>query len=285
MIIDQMQKEALEFMDKRLKVEDKRKKEMLKNNEDMFKELIAALLLAGSISVSYLPSFIQNELKPIIDKYKTLQSNYVDSFIRDDFTVGVQQGQRLLSLANEEVTPYDANMKDSEYEQVLATLLLYAERVIDNQHENLTSNLNRDITSIYILNKRLSSKEVEKEQDTKKDSTLNTILTGSVIGKYINPTFNNINNRTSQTSQNESNRALNHGILMRYLIAKRQDFTGLQVKWVEVRDNRTCSYCREAAQGGEHGNGVYNIDDVTPPPLHSRCRCILVPFQSRWGEE
>jgi hypothetical protein len=250
----------------------------------MFKELIAILLLAGTISVSYLPSFIQNELKPIIDKYKTLQLNYVDSFIRDDFTVGIQQGQKLLSLANEQITPYDGNMRDNEYEQVLATLLLYAERVIENQHESLINNLNRDITSIYILNKRLSSREAEKEQDTKNNSTLNTILTGAVIGKYINPTFNNINNRTSQTSQNESNRALNHGIMMRYLIAKRDDFTGLKVKWIEVRDNRVCNYCREAAHGGEHGNGVYDIDDITPPPLHSRCRCILVPYQSKWGD-
>jgi hypothetical protein len=148
----------------------------------------------------------------------------------------------------------------------------------------LINNLNRDITSIYISNKQASKKEVQNDVNAEKNSTLNTILTGALISKYINPTFKNINNRTDMTAQNETNRALNHGILMRYIIAKRDNFSGLQVKWLEVRDERLCKYCRDAANGGEHGNGVYDIDDIAPPPLHSRCRCILIPFLSRWGE-
>ena len=283
-MIQEMEDEALSFMEKRKKIEAVRQKEMLKKNEEMFKELVAALLLAGQISISFLPSFIQNELRPIVYKYRNEQQVYVDSFIRDDYRVGIETGQKLLSLSNEEITPFDGNTSGSEYEEVLVSLLLYAERIIDNQHETVLGNLNRDITSIYISNKRLSNREVEKDVDTQNNSTLNTILTGALISRYISPTFNNINNRTHMTAQNETNRALNHGILMRYLIAKRDNIPGLQVKWVEVRDERLCKYCREAAHGGEHANGVYNIDDVTPPPLHSRCRCILIPFSTRWGD-
>jgi hypothetical protein len=71
---------------------------------------------------------------------------------------------------------------------------------------------------------------------------------------------------------------------MRYLIAKRDNFKSLMVKWIDVRDERECKYCRDAAIGGDYGEGVYNIDDITPPPLHSRCRCILIPYLTRWGE-
>lgn len=283
-IIDGMETEALSFMEKRKKIEDKRKKEMLKNNEDMFKELIAVLLLAGNINISFLPLFIQNELSPIIQKYRAEQANYVDSFIRDDYRIGIETGQKLLSLSNETITPYNGNMNNSEYESVLTSLLLYADRIIEGQHQDLINNLNRDITSIYITGKKANSKEVERDVNNEKSSTLSTIITGAAISKYINPTFNNINNRTQMTSQNETNRAINHGVLMRYIIAKRDNLPGLQVKWVEVRDERLCQYCREAAEGGDNADGVYNIDDITPPPLHSRCRCILVPFLSRWGE-
>jgi hypothetical protein len=284
-IIDNMTNEALTFMEQRKKIEEQRKKEMLKKNEELFKALVAAIILAGKINISYLPTFIQTELKPIIDNIKKEQINYADSFLRDDFNIGIQQAQKLLGLANEPITPYDANMKDNEYEVVLASLLLYAERVIDNQYESLLGNLNRDMTSIYILGKRQEDKKAEREVDNDKDSTLATILTGATIGKYINPTFKNINNRTQQTAQNETNRALNHGILMRYLIAKRENYKSLMVKWIDVKDERECHYCRDAAQGGDNGNGVYPMDDVTPPPLHSRCRCILIPYLSRWGDE
>jgi hypothetical protein len=279
-----MENEALSFMEKRKKIEEKRKKEMVQKNEKMFKEILAVLVLAGNISISFLPTFIQNEIKPIVDKYKNEQSLYVDNFIRDDYRVGIEQAQKILSLSNEPIDPYDGNTGNSEYDEVLASLLLYADRVIDNQHQDILNHLNRDITSIYISNKRLGNKDVEKDEDTKKNSTINTILTGAAIGKYINPSFKNINNRTDMTAQNETNRALNHGILMRYLIAKRDNFSGLMVKWVEVRDERLCKYCQEAASGGDLGHGIYHIDDITPPPLHSRCRCILIPYLERWGD-
>lgn len=283
-IIDIMQNEALSFMEKRKKIEEQRKKEMLKKNEQMFKEILAVLVMAGQINISYIPTFIQNELRPIVDKYKNEQMQFADSFIRDDYRVGIQQAQRLLQLSNEKITPFNGDIEGSEYEEVLVSLLLYAERVIENQHESILSNFNRDMTSIYISNKQLNKKEAEKDEDTKNNSTINTILTGAIINKYINPSFKNINNRTQMTAQNETNRALNHGLTMRYLLAKRDNFNDLMVKWIYVRDAKTCHYCLDAAHGGEDNNGVYSIGDVTPPPLHSYCRCILIPFLTRWGE-
>jgi hypothetical protein len=283
-IITGMENEALSFMEKRKKIEDKRKKEMLKNNEEMFKEIIALLVLTGNISISFLPYFIQNEIKPIVNKYRIEQQNFVDSFIRDDFKIGIETGQKLLSLSGESIDPYNPDFKDSDYEKVLTSLLLYAERVVNSQHDDLISNLNKDITTIYITGKNIQDKDAQKNTDNEKNSTLNTVLSGALISKYINPTFKNINNRTNMTAQNETNRAINHGVLMRYLIAKRDNLSGLKVKWVEVQDDRLCQYCRAAGQGGDYGNGVYDIGDVTPPPLHSRCRCILIPFLSKWGE-
>lgn len=283
-IISDMEKEALAFMELRKVIEQKRKDEMLKNNDKMFKELISILLLAGSISISFLPTYIQNELKPIIDKYKAQQHSYVDNFIKDDFGVGIEKAQEILDMAKMDIDKYNASTRDNQYDTVLSALLLYGERVIDNIHDDLTNRLGKDMTNIYISGKSSSNTDVESDTMKDKNSTLNTILTGALISKYINPTFKNINNRTNMTAQNESNRSLNHGVLMRYLIAKRDNIPDLQVKWVEVNDERTCQYCRDAANGGDNGDGVYNIGDITPPPLHSRCRCILIPYQQKWGD-
>lgn len=278
-IIDKLETESLSFMEKRKKIEEKRKKEMLAIIALMFKEVFNTIKSAGNISVSFIPSYVISEIKPIIDKYRKENQAYIDSFIRDDFNVGITTGHKFLTLAKENIPPKDNEIRDSEYEEVLLALLLYGQTIIDGIHDDLITNLIKDMTSIYIsVNKTYKT---EKQVDTN-NSTINTILAGTIISRYINPTFQNINNRTNMTAQNESNRALNHGLLMTYLIMKRNYIPGLAVKWVEIRDERLCKYCRDAANGGEYGNGVYDIVDVQPPPLHSRCRCILIPFNSKW---
>lgn len=282
-ILRNMENEALAFMEQRKKVEDKRKKEMVKNNEEMIKEIIALLIITGNINISFLPTFIQHKIKPIVDKYKIKQQAFVDSFIRNDYEVGIETGQKLLELSGESIDPYNSNLKSSDYEKVLTSLLLYANTIVENQHNDIISGLNKNITSIYIDNKTNDDKNPEKQVKTQNNSTLNTVLTGALIAKYINPTFNNIKNRTIMTAQNESNRAINHGVVMRYLMAKK-NIPELQVKWIEVQDDRLCQYCQAAGEGGDNGDGVYNIGDITPPPLHSRCRCILIPYSKKWGD-
>lgn len=42
-------------------------------------------------------------------------------------------------------------------------------------------------------------------------------------------------------------------------------------RWVAVMDNRTCPKC--AARNGN----TYDIMDVSSPPIHPNCRCILIP--------
>lgn len=280
--IDKMQNEALSFMAKRKKIEEKRMKQMEQNNKDMYKEIIAAILLAGRLNISAIPTFIQTTIKPIVDKYRIQQQSFVDGFIRDDYKVGIETGQKLLQISSELIDPYNSNLDSPDYSSVLNTLLNYAESVVDSQHNDLISNLGKNMSSIYIINKRLDSKNAEKQINTDNSSTTNTILSGAVIGKYINSSFKNINYRTNLTAQNESNRALNHGILMRYIVAKRDNLPKLMTKWIEVNDEKLCSNCRAAAEGGDFGTGVYAIGDITPPPLHSSCRCILVPFLSSW---
>lgn len=281
-IVAQIEHDALKFMAKRKSIESNRKKEMLKFNENLYNEIFTKLKSSGEISVSYIPSFVINELKPIIDKYRNEQHMYADSFIRDDFDIGISTAHKFINMTNEKSYPKNSEIRDSEYEEVLILLLLYAQRIIDSQYDDLTSNLVKDMTSIYITNKNIRNYDVEKEVNTDNNSTVNTIIAGSIISKYINSTFKNINNRTNMTAQNETNRALNHGLLMTYLLFKRNYIPGLAVKWVEVKDERLCKYCRDAAEGGDYGNGVYDIGDIVPPPLHSRCRCILIPFHTNW---
>jgi hypothetical protein len=244
----------------------------------MKKEIERALKNNENISISFLSLFINNEIKPIVDRYEEEHINYIDSFIRDDYTVGYETGHKILSLTREPIEPIDAELNDESNREVLLALLLYATQIINSIHSDLVNNLAKDSTSIYITNKNIRA---EREVETDENKTLNTILAGAIINKYINPTFNNITSRLDLTAINESNRALNHGILMRYLLAKRSGLD-LHVKWVEVRDEKLCKHCREAANGGDIGNGVYTINDVNPPPLHSRCRCILIPFNAKW---
>jgi hypothetical protein len=286
MIINMMEQDALSFMEKRKKVEEKRKEEMIKNIALMSAAILSIIKNYGSLNVSLIPSFVSNEIMPIIDEYRNEQRNYVDSFIRDDYEVGINTANKIISLSNEQIEPIIREEYINEYEEVLAALLLYADRIVDGQFNDLEQRLVNDLTSIYIANKNMSNYDAEKDIDTNNYSTLNIILGGSIISRYINPSFNNINNRTKMTSQNETNRALNHGLLMTYLIYKRdkKSFNDLRVKWVEVKDNKVCKHCKAAAQGGEYGHGVYDINDVNPPPLHSRCRCILIPYMTRWGD-
>jgi hypothetical protein len=281
-----MEKEALSFMEKRKKVEEKRKKEMLKNIAALYSIIFSITKNYSDLNVSLIPSFVSNELGPVIKEYRDEQNNYVDSFIRDDYNVGINEAKKFISLSNEEIEPINDDEFINEYNEVLAALLLYSSRIIEGQFSDLETKLVNDLTSIYIANKNMNNYDSEKDIDTKNFLTLNTILSGEIVSRYINPSFKNINNRTNMTAQNETNRALNHGLLMTYLIYKRErnSFNDLRVKWVEVKDNKVCKYCKAAAQGGEYGHGIYDINDVNPPPLHSRCRCILIPYMTRWGD-
>jgi hypothetical protein len=281
-----MEQEALSFMEKRKKVEEKRKKEMLKNIAALYSIIFSITKNYSDLNVSLIPSFVSNELGPVIKEYRDEQNNYVDSFIRDDYNVGINEAKKFISLSNEEIEPINDDEFINEYNEVLAALLLYSSRIIEGQFSDLETKLVNDLTSIYIANKNMNNYDSEKDIDTKNFLTLNTILSGEIVSRYINPSFKNINNRTNMTAQNETNRALNHGLLMTYLIYKRErnSFNDLRVKWVEVKDNKVCKYCKAAAQGGEYGHGIYDINDVNPPPLHSRCRCILIPYMTRWGD-
>lgn len=283
-IIDKMEKEALIFMHKRKKIEEDLIKKMVITSKKMQKEILSVFGLQDAINISLLYYFINREIKPIVEKYKAEKKRIIDSAIRDNFEVGIENGQRLLSISNDSrVPPLDNELNNQYYEEVLIALLLFGERLLDSLGEDTINNLNKDATSIYISGKNIRQREAEKEVDSNNNSTLSTVIKGSIIGKYINSTFKDITIRADLIARNETNRALNHGHMMRYLRAS-GSISGLMVKWAIVEDERLCHYCRAAGQGGDLGIGVYPIEDITPPPLHSRCRCILIPYTEIWNE-
>lgn len=280
-IIQKIEEEALIFMHNRKKIEDRLSKDMLKIVDNMQKDIYRTIRAQESLSISALSLFIDNEIRPIIEQYRTEQDNLMDSAIRREYEVGIENGQRLMSLSNDSnIPPLDNELNNSYYEEVLIALLLFGNRLILSLGEDMSNNLLKDMTSIYISSKNLANQEIQREIDSNNDSTLSTVIKGTIIGKYISRTFRNIYNRADMIARNESNRALNHGHMMRYLRADMQ-----YVKWVVVEDEKLCHKCRTAGHGGSIGNGVYLLDEITPPPLHSRCRCILAPFKDIWEEK
>lgn len=275
-LIDKLELEALAFMEKRKHIEDKLKNESLDIINKLERDIYNHFRAQENISLSFLYNFINNDIAPLINSYRNEHEALMELAIRTNYEIGLQNGQKFLNLANEQINAL-GEIRNSNYEEVLVALLLYTSNLVDNLHNDLLGRLSKDTTSIYITNKNQGDyNSVDRDIDTN-DNTVNTVLSGAIIARYINSTFNNIRNRAKLIAVNEVNRALNHGHLMRYM-----DSTVRQVKWIEVKDERLCANCRAAASGGEYRNGVYDITSINPPPLHPNCRCIIIPYNKAW---
>lgn len=276
-LIDKLEKDALIFMDKRKNPEIKIIDSSIKIIDDLEKNIINTIKSHESINISYIPTFIENVISPIIEDYKIEHEALLNNIISYDFEIGIINAQNFLSSINQG-NIITGDIKDEKYQEVLISLLLYSKILIDNLYSNLLKNIEKDMISIYITNKNQSNyKSANKEINTD-DIPISTVLTGAIIARYINSTFNNIRNRARLIARNETNRALNHGLIMEYL----KNGNIKKVKWVEVRDNKLCKHCKAAANGGEFKNGVYDILSINPPPLHPNCRCILIPYKTAW---
>jgi hypothetical protein len=205
----------------------------------------------------------------------------LDGVINDNYNVGLETGEKLLQSTGDKKTVLDKE-RDGNAEVLLA-LLLFGKKLIDGLSNDMYTMLDKNLTNIYIESKNANNPSFSNQnRNTDSNTTINTILSGKTISKYISPTFKNISTRAETISQTETNRSLNHGILLAYLAAKKE-IPDLYVKWVEIRDGRVCRYCKERAEDGDIGIGIYNIDSITPPPLHARCRCVLIPYSVRWA--
>lgn len=271
-IVDKLETEAKSFMKKNEKKEEKTKKDMTQIILYTQKLIERLFLSLSSVNIYNLTSIINSEVRPIIEDQRYKMQQIINGIINDNYEVGIETGEKFLKLTNEKETVL--NKDEVKNEETLLALLLYGKKLIDNLNDDTIKMLDRDLTSIYISSKN-------DIRNTDPNNTVNTILTGAAINKYISPTFKNITTRAEVISQTETNRALNHGILLAYLGAKKE-IPDLKVKWVEIRDHKLCKYCRERANGGEYGDGIYDIGTVSPPPMHPNCRCILIPYSYRW---
>lgn len=98
-----------------------------------------------------------------------------------------------------------------------------------------------------------------------------------------------IENRADLIAITEAVRSLNVGAAILYQLA------GVQFhRWVTVHDDRTCPFCRvmdgkivsigqpfarlgETLKVNDEQSYTVGFMDVLTPPLHPRCRCVLIP--------
>lgn len=275
-LIDELKSKAELFMDKQKSYENKKRNEMIDIIDELSNLIYVSIRRQDNISLSFINTFLETEIYPLIDEYSDEIESLLDESIRRNFDLGVTQAGRFLTLSKESFPTTGDISNEAEYREVLAALLLYSTTLSKNLMQDLKTKIKSDITSIYITNKRMDAKRDVKSDN---DKSISTILKGSIISKYIYDSFSNIKRRADMMAMNETNRALNHALLMKYL---KSDIT--HVKWVAVLDGRACKHCLQAANGGD-GHGVYRIESIDPPPLHSRCRCILIPYSKRWDME
>lgn len=273
-----LEKEAKEFMNKRINVENRIKNELISQLTKIAREIEMMFKSFDNISISYMSTIIENNIRPLVNQYKVSQKKLMEDAIINNFEEGYKGASKFFQLATGETILISENIPEIEdentKEEILLLLLLYSEKLIDSLNEDFINNLEKDLTNIYITT---------RNKDRDKNNIGNNILTGAVIAEYINVTLNNITNRADTISRTEINRALNHGSLFFYTLAE-NIYKGLLVKWVEIPDRRLCRFCKEKAESGtRYGVGVYNIHDIQPPPLHPNCRCVLVPYHEAWS--
>lgn len=278
-LLDKLEKDALTFMDKRLSIEKSLQRDLEIELGTAYNDIKKFLSSLGNINVNYIQNLVQNEIRSIIQSHKDNAIRIMEDAINNNFEAGIEQASRFLSTTEEIFNPII--IEQDKNQEILLALLLYGRNLINGLYEDLLNSIDRELVSAFIIAKNQNSAINNQERNTPNDLTLNFVLAGSFLAKYIINSFRNITNRSNTISQTELNRALNHGILRMYISAKKE-IPDLKVKWVEVKDQRLCKHCRERANGGEDGDGVYFIGDISPPPLHPNCRCVLIPFLYRW---
>ncbi len=267
-----IEKEARDFMAKRLSNENRIRDEAVTELFKLSKEIKNIILSYENIRVSNIQIIVERDIKPLVEDFRSKFQIIMENSITSNFEEGYINASRLLQMATGENILVSENIpeidNENTKEEILLLLLLYSEKLVDSLSDDLINNLEKDLTGIFITHRNRSEN----------NNTINTILSGIIVSEYINTTLNNITNRVDLISRTETNRALNHGALFYYLQAQSQ-INNLLVKWVEIPDRRLCRFCKSMADSGtSYGIGVYSINDIQPPPLHPRCRCILVPY-------
>lgn len=271
-----LENEAREFMAKRLANENRVRDEVLSELTKLARQIEVIFKSHDNIRVSHLSIIIESDIKPLVNQFRQSFQRIMENSITGNMSEGYRNASRLIQLATGDSILVSENVPEIDdeetMEEILLLLLLYSEKLVDSLSDDLINALEKDLTNIYITSKNRND-----------NNTLNTILSGAVIAEYINATLKNIRDRADAISRTETNRALNHGGLFYYLKAQGL-IPGLLVKWVEIPDRSLCRYCKERAESGtRYGIGVYHINDIQPPPLHPRCRCILVPYHQAWS--
>jgi hypothetical protein len=278
-LLNKIETSALAFMDKRLHVENSLKLSMEREIHSTMVEVKRHISTMDKITLFSISALVHGQIKRIVEEHKANAVQMIDDAITNNFQVGIDQASKFLDMTDEVSNPISADQK--KHQEILLALTLYGKNLITGLYDDMFRNIDKDLTSTFIIAKSQSTENNDVNRDTENDSTIGFILTGSVLANAIDNSAKNITYRSDTISQTESNRSLNHGILLLYIAAKKE-IQELKVKWVEVNDNRLCQNCRDRANGGTDGDGVYSIDDVSPPPLHPNCRCVLIPFLYKW---
>lgn len=277
-LIEKLETDAKAYMAKTLKKEDRFSKELLNIVNEMEREILLSVKTHDNISISFIESFIMSEIVPIIEGYKSIQYDYIEDSIINQFNNGINHADSLL-----DITPYEKdidkliNSESEYYEEVLFALLLYTRKLIDSLNSDLSNKIYNDVISSYIMAKKQNGSAINDIiKKNKEDKTVSSVLSGAAISVYIKSTFKNIKTRADFIARTETNRALNHGHMLGYVSA------GIElVKWVEINDGKICRNCQRAAA---FNNGIYRVNMMSPPPLHPNCRCTLVPFEIAWKD-
>lgn len=278
-LLDKLEQDALRFMDKRLSIENSLKRDLENVIMRIFEEIKNYLKSLSSVSLTYLSYVVKNDMRNIIENHKINYQSVMEDAINNNFETGINQASKFLQDTEEQFNPII--VEQDKNQEVLAALLLFGRNLANGLFDDLATNLDRELVSAFIINKSDIPSVNNANRNTDNNSTLSLVLSGVLLSKYIIKPFKNITDRSNTISQTESNRALNHGVLLMYISAKKE-IQELKVKWVEVKDQKLCKHCRDRANGGDDGDGVYSIGEVQPPPLHPNCRCILIPFLYKW---
>lgn len=280
-LVEKLYEDALSFMNKRLPLEKRTAEDIKRDLRKLIKDIESLFSNLQNVNVSSVSTIIRTQIVPLVNQFREIVEQIMEETISNNFEVGYNQAFRFIKMANLEIEPIK---QDELYEETLAALLLLSKTYIQTLSDDISKQLEKDLTSIFIMSRRKSNpsfNDPEQDRNSDSNSLVATFLAGSIIAKYINLSFKNISNRADVIAKTETNRALNYGVMLGYLEAQRK-YSNLKVKWVEVKDGKVCRYCKAAARGGDYGEGIYEIGSVNPPPIHARCRCILIPYNDIW---
>lgn len=265
-ILDKLEEEAQKYMHKRLSIEESIRKDIENEINQTKIDIQNYLNSLPYVNLNYLSSIIDDEIRLIVNRHLANEVDILNNAIENTFESGGKQAERFITLTKEDSEPILSD--ESKKKELLLILLLFGRKLFESFNGDILSQVQKDLYSVYIISK-------------KNGNGINTQLSGTVLSQYLDASFVKFQGRANTMVITETNRALNQAIMLRYVSAK-IEIPKMKVKWVEVKDSRLCKYCREAANGGEDGDGVYNIGNVEPPPLHPNCRCILIPFLYKW---